>query len=141
MQKEQIEQDQNVLIDGSIEKKVKINTLCKIEWYEKSGDTSLIPVTGLAIVKKYRRQASAAIIKITNVSIGMKSHKKGFELKPGIQSSLRRTTIIGEDVGDIPTKYTIVGLEPYELPVIGKILIIYKLCDLKKECSYFFFVF
>lgn len=110
--------------DGSIEKKVKICALCKIEWYEKCGDTPLIPVTGVAIVRKSRRQASASVVKVVNVSVGgVKSNKKGFELKPGIQSSSRRTTIIGEEVGDVPTKYTIVGLEPFELPIIGNYLL------------------
>ncbi|XP_077298327.1 uncharacterized protein LOC143919727 isoform X2 [Arctopsyche grandis] len=121
LQKEQTEEEQTVLKDGSIEKKVKIYALCKIEWYEKCGDTPLIPVTGVAIVRKGRRQASASVVKVVNVSLGgVKTNQlKGFELKPGIQSSSRRTTIIGEEVGDVPTKYTIVGLEPFELPIIG----------------------
>ncbi|CAH0715506.1 unnamed protein product, partial [Brenthis ino] len=116
-QKNQIEIDQKICEDGSIEKKVKINTLCKVEWYENDGITKLVPVTGVAILKKGR--GNAAVVRIVNVAIGIKQLKKGYELKPGIKSSSRRITVNGSDIKDIPCQYTVVGLERYELPVIG----------------------
>lgn len=119
LQKEQIELEQVISKDGSIEKKVKISTLCKVEWYEKNGETNVIPVTGVAVLKKCRGQKAAEVTKVLSVSIGVKCSKKGYELKPGIQSCLRRTTVSGELISDVPTRYTIVGLENYELPVVG----------------------
>ncbi|XP_038209950.1 uncharacterized protein LOC119830857 isoform X1 [Zerene cesonia] len=116
-QKNQLEVDQQIFEDGSIEKKVKINTLCKVEWYENDGATKLVPVTGIAILKKSR--GNAAVTRVVNVAVGIKQLKKGYELKPGIKSSSRRITVNGSDIKDIPCQYSVVGLERYELPVIG----------------------
>lgn len=116
-QKNQVEFDQKIYEDGSIEKKVKINTLCKVEWYENDGAIKLMPVTGVAILKKGR--GDAAVVRVVNVAIGIKQLRKGYELKPGIQSSSRRVTVNGADIKDIPCQYCVVGLEKYELPVIG----------------------
>ncbi|XP_047511849.1 uncharacterized protein LOC125054161 isoform X1 [Pieris napi] len=117
LQKNQLELDQKIFDDGSIEKKVKINTLCKVEWYENDGATKLVPVSGVALLKKGR--GNAIVSRIVNVAIGIKQLKKGYELKPGIKSSSRRITVNGADVQDIPCQYCVVGLERYELPVIG----------------------
>ncbi|XP_063624109.1 uncharacterized protein LOC134796091 isoform X1 [Cydia splendana] len=116
-QKNQIEVDQQIFEDGSIVKKVKISTLCKVEWYENDGATKLVPVSGLAILKKGR--GNAAVTRVVNVAIGIKQLRKGYELKPGIESSSRRVTVNGGDINDIPCQYSVVGLEKYELPVIG----------------------
>lgn len=120
MQKNQIEIDQKISADGLIEKKVKINTLCKVEWYENDGITKLVPVTGTAILKKGK--GNAVVARVVNVAIGIKQLKKGYELKPGIKSSSRRITVNGCDLNDIPCQYSVVGLERYELPVVGKYL-------------------
>lgn len=117
MQKNQIEIEQKIHENGSIDKKVKINTLCKVEWYENDGATKLVPVTGVAILKKGR--GNATVSRVVNVAIGIKQLKKGYELKPGIESSSRRVTVNGGDIKDIPCQYCIVGLEKYELPAIG----------------------
>ncbi|KAG7308601.1 hypothetical protein JYU34_005820 [Plutella xylostella] len=117
-QKNQIELDQKIYDDGTIEKKVKINTLCKVEWYEKDGATKLVPVTGTAILRKGAR-GNATVVRVLNAAIGIKQLRKGYELKPGIESSSRRITVNGGDIGDIPCQYCIVGLERYEFPVIG----------------------
>ncbi|XP_013164983.1 PREDICTED: uncharacterized protein LOC106115893 isoform X1 [Papilio xuthus] len=116
-QKNQIEINQLIGADGTIEKKVKINTLCKVEWYENDGATKLVPVTGVALLKKGRGNAS--VVRVINVAIGIKQLKKGYELKPGVQSSSRRVKVNGADIKDIPCQYSMVGLERYELPVIG----------------------
>ncbi|KAF9421111.1 hypothetical protein HW555_002823 [Spodoptera exigua] len=116
-QKNQIELEQKIHENGSIDKKIKINTLCKVEWYENDGATKLVPVTGVAILKKGR--GNATVSRVVNVAIGIKQLKKGYELKPGIESSSRRVTVNGGDIKDIPCQYCIVGLEKYELPAIG----------------------
>ncbi|XP_059052149.1 uncharacterized protein LOC131846772 [Achroia grisella] len=116
-QKNQIELDQKIYDDGAIVKKVKINTLCKVEWYENDGATKLVPVTGIAILKKGR--GNAVIERVVNVAIGIKQLRKGYELRSGIESSSRRITVNGGDIKDIPCQYCVVGLEKYELPVIG----------------------
>ncbi|XP_045773438.1 uncharacterized protein LOC123872884 isoform X1 [Maniola jurtina] len=116
-QKNQIELEQKISDDGTIEKRVKINTLCKVEWYENDDVTKLVPVTGVAILKKGR--GNAAVTRVVNVAIGIKQLKKGYELKPGIKSSSRKITVNGSDIKDIPCQYSVVGLERYELPVIG----------------------
>ncbi|CAG9561866.1 unnamed protein product [Danaus chrysippus] len=116
-QKNQIELEQKISEDGTIEKKVKINTLCKVEWYENDGITKLVPVTGVAILVKGK--GNAVVTRIVNVAIGIKQLKKGFELKPGVKSSSRRIAVNGCDIHDIPCQYSVVGLERYELPVIG----------------------
>lgn len=120
LQKNQIELEQKISEDGLIEKRVKVSTLCKVEWYENDDITKLVPVTGVAILKKGR--GNAAVTRVVNVAIGIKQLKKGYELKPGIKSSSRRITVNGSDIKDIPCQYTVVGLERYELPVIGKFL-------------------
>lgn len=97
---------------------MKVNTMCKVEWYENDGITKLVPVTGIAILKKGR--GNAVVSRIVNVAIGIKQLKKGYELKPGVKSSSRRIIVNGNDINDIPCQYSIVGLERYELPVIGK---------------------
>ncbi|KAL4715950.1 hypothetical protein ACJJTC_013250 [Scirpophaga incertulas] len=116
-QKNQMELEQKISDDGVIEKKVKINTLCKVEWYENDGATKLVPVTGIAVLKKGR--GNATLTRVINVAIGIKQFKKGYELRPGIESSSRRIKVNGSDINDIPCQYSLVGLERYELPVIG----------------------
>ncbi|KOB75435.1 Uncharacterized protein OBRU01_04639 [Operophtera brumata] len=113
-QKNQIELDQKISVDGSIDKRVKINTLCKVEWYEDDGANKLVPVTGIALLKKGR--GNAVISRVINVAIGIKQLKKGYELKRGIESSSRRIKVNGGDIKDIPCQYCVVGLEKYELP-------------------------
>jgi hypothetical protein len=44
-------------------------------------------------------------------------------LLPGIQKVHRRVTVRGQDIDDVPTQYSMHGLEPYELPVVGKHLL------------------
>lgn len=119
LQKNQIELEQKISEDGTIEKKVKINTLCKVEWYENDGITKLVPMTGIAILVKGK--GNAVVTRIVNVAIGIKQLKKGFELKSGVKTSSRRIAVNGCDIHDIPCQYSVVGLERYELPVIGKL--------------------
>lgn len=95
---------------------MQINITGKVEFYE-TGVAKPSPITGTVICVKKRGNTNAVITKISSVSIGTKC--KGFLLKPGIQRNERRVTVRGKDIGDIPTKYTMTGLEPYEIPVVG----------------------
>ena len=68
----------------------------------------------MAVKPKYE---NACVTRVVNVIIG--HHQRGFSLTPGVNDKWRHTTIFGRSIGDIPTQYTITGLEPHELPVIG----------------------
>ncbi|RZF40562.1 hypothetical protein LSTR_LSTR013133 [Laodelphax striatellus] len=114
--KPQEEVNQTIKKNGAIEKTVRVHLLCKVEWFDENGPTPVIPVTGLAIATRCR--GSAEVTKVVSVNIG--SHaRRGFTLTPGIGSHKRSTTVKGALVGDVPTVYTVLGLEPYELPVVG----------------------
>lgn len=65
---------------------------------------------------KGRGKSHAEIAKIANVTI----KRQRYYLLPGIQKIHRRVTVRGEDIMDVPTKYTMTGLEPYEIPVVGE---------------------
>ncbi|KAJ9579008.1 hypothetical protein L9F63_024883 [Diploptera punctata] len=63
------------------------------------------------------KKENACVSRIVNVTIG--HHQRGYTLTPGINDKWRHTTVFGKSIGDVPTQYTITGLEAHELPVIG----------------------
>lgn len=73
-------------------------------------------LSGVVVALKPKGKSSAEIIKVVNIHI----KKQRLHLIPGIQNNYRRVTVRGQDINDIPTKYTMTGLEGYELPVVGK---------------------
>lgn len=75
-----------------------------------------MPLSGVVICVKRKGAPSAEITKVINVNI--KHHR--YFLSPGILTNHRRVTVRGEDVNDVPTKYTMTGLEPYEIPIVGE---------------------
>lgn len=77
-------------------------------------------IRGLAVaVKPKNGRQNASVTRVMNVTVG--SHqRRGFTLTPGINDKWRHTTVLGESIGDVPTRYTITGLEAHELPVIGE---------------------
>jgi hypothetical protein len=81
---------------------------------------TLLQIRGLAVaVKPKDGQQNASVTCVTNVTVG--SHqRRGFTLTPGINDKWRHITVLGESIGDIPTRYTITGLEAHELSVIGE---------------------
>ncbi|XP_018323655.1 uncharacterized protein LOC108735921 [Agrilus planipennis] len=99
---------------NGIEKRAKVNFIGKVEFYE-TGVAKPKPVSGTVICIKQKGKSNAEIRKIVNVKIN--SHR--YILKPGIYKTDRRVVVKGEDINDIPTRYTINGLEHYELPVVG----------------------
>lgn len=86
-----------------------------MEFYE-TGVAVLMPLTGIAVCVKKKGSPSAQVTKVINVNI--KRHR--YSLLPGIHTTLRRVTVKGQEIGDIPTKYTMTGLQPYEIPVVGE---------------------
>lgn len=75
-----------------------------------------MPMSGIVISLKKNELKSTQVLKITHVTY--KKHR--YYLTPGIQKAQRRVTVRGTDIGDIPTKYTMTGLESYEIPVVGE---------------------
>jgi hypothetical protein len=82
----------------------------------------IFQIRGLAVaVKPKNWQENASVTRVVNVSVGS-HHRRGFTLIPGVNEKCRHTTVLGESIGDVPTRYTITGLEAHELPVIGKLI-------------------
>ncbi|KAK4872871.1 hypothetical protein RN001_014900 [Aquatica leii] len=104
----------NEFVGNGIKKKAKINFTGKVEFYE-TGVAKPMPMSGIATSVKKKLSTTAELLKISNVTI---QHHR-YYLTPGIQKNHRRVTVRGEDIGDINTKYTMTGLEPYEMPVVG----------------------
>lgn len=77
-----------------------------------------LQVTGIAVASKSLR-GSAKLIKILDASIGV-IPCRGYTLIPGVDDKQRQLVLNGRSVNDAPTIYIMTGLEPYELPVIGK---------------------
>lgn len=75
-----------------------------------------MPLSGVVVCVKSKGKPSAEITKVTNITL--KRHR--YTLVPGIKADHRRFTVRGQDIGDVPTKYTMTGLQPYEIPVVGK---------------------
>lgn len=102
------------VVKNGIEKRAKVKFTGKVEFYE-TGVAVLMPLTGIVVCVKKKGSPTAEVTKVINVSI--KRHR--YTLLPGIETTLRRVTVNGNEIGDIPTKYTMTGLQPYEIPVVG----------------------
>ncbi|XP_044269859.1 uncharacterized protein LOC123014691 [Tribolium madens] len=104
----------NVYSRQNIEKRANVRFTGKVEFYE-TGVAKPMPLSGLAVAVKYKHKGAAEIVKVQNVVI----NKQRYTLFPGIQKIHRRVTVRGRDINDVPTQYSMHGLEPYELPVVG----------------------
>ncbi|VVC32409.1 Hypothetical protein CINCED_3A007196 [Cinara cedri] len=103
--------------NDEVEKNVEVSMLCKVEWFYKEESTAVTPVTGIAVASKPLR-GSAKLIQILDACIGFMPCR-GYTLIPGVDDKQRQMMLNGCSIGDAPTTYTMTGLEPYELPVIG----------------------
>lgn len=75
-------------------------------------------VRGTAISIR-KRNSVAQVVRIVGVSIS--SHKRrNYTLYPGIDNKRRCIEVNGALCNDVPISYSVVGLETYEFPVIGK---------------------
>lgn len=86
-----------------------------MEYYE-TGVAKPMYLSGVAVSIKATGKSQAEIVNIIKVNI----KKRRCNLLPGMQKIHRRVTVRGQEIKDVPTKYTMTGLEPYELPVVGK---------------------
>lgn len=98
----------------SVEKRVRVKLIAKVEFFE-TGVAKPTPVTGVAVAIKQARTPHAVVTRVSNVMI--KGHR--YSLLPGVAKEHRRATVRGADLGDVPTKYTMAGLEACEIPVVG----------------------
>lgn len=73
-------------------------------------------LSGVAVSVKPVDKSKAEIVNIIKVNI----KKRRCYLLPGMQKIHRRVTVRGQEIKDVPTKYTMTGLENYEQPVVGK---------------------
>lgn len=103
---------------NGIEKRANVNFIGKVEYYE-TGVAKPMSLSGEAISFKPTNESKAQIVNIIKVNI----KKRRCYLLPGMQKIHRRVTVRGKEIKDVPTKYTMTGLESYELPVVGKLLI------------------
>lgn len=97
-----------------MEKRAKVKFIGKVEFYE-TGVACPMPLSGTVICVKSKGKRTAEITKV--ISVIIKRHR--YTLIPGIQTHRRRVTVRGDEIGDVPCKYTMTGLQPYELPVVG----------------------
>ncbi|KAL1138191.1 hypothetical protein AAG570_009883, partial [Ranatra chinensis] len=103
-----------ILKSGEIEKTVRVRAICKVEWFEDD-DHVVLPMAGVAVST---RNKNGCTTKIIGAAFG--SHpRRGYTLTPGINRKLRSTVVRGDSISDVPTIYSISGLDTHELPVIG----------------------
>jgi len=107
----------DVTENREVRKHVEVNMMCKIDWFYKDDLSAITPVTGIAVVSKSSR-GSAKLVKILDAAIGFMPCR-GYTLIPGVDDKQRQLVLNGSSIGDAPTMYTMTGLEPYEMPVIG----------------------
>lgn len=102
--------------NDQIVRKVRVKFSANVEFYD-SGMTHHTVLDGTAVCVKHKNEIFAKTVKIRNVNI---KHNK-YYLIPGCQEDYRRTYVKGVDIRDVPTRYTIIGLSSYEMPVIGEL--------------------
>ncbi|XP_066139468.1 uncharacterized protein [Euwallacea fornicatus] len=97
-----------------IEKRANVKFTGKVEFYD-IGVAKPMLLSGIAVAVKLKGKNFAQMVKVVNIYI----KKQRLHLVPGIKNNYRRVTVRGRDINDVPTKYTMTGLEHYELPVVG----------------------
>ncbi|XP_065200264.1 uncharacterized protein LOC135831590 isoform X2 [Planococcus citri] len=116
LQSPQEELSHAVLDDRSVEKSARVHCLAKMEWFD-SNEICVVSICGTAVSIK-RKNSLAKVNKITGVMIS--GHpRRNYTLYPGVDNKKRCITVSGASCNDVPINYSLVGLENYELPVIG----------------------
>ncbi|XP_057650884.1 uncharacterized protein LOC130890683 [Diorhabda carinulata] len=100
--------------NGLVDKRATVTFTGKVEYYE-TGVAKPVLLSGTILSRKLKNKPRAEILKISRVNI--RRHR--YYLLPGIQKIHRRFTVRGDSINDVPTKYTMTGLESYEIPVVG----------------------
>ena len=75
-------------------------------------------MTGNVISIK-KKNSHAQVSRISGVTISGHS-RRNYTLYPGVDDKQRCITVNGASYHDVPVSYSVVGLENYELPVIGE---------------------
>ncbi|GLH03621.1 Protein of unknown function [Gryllus bimaculatus] len=118
IQRPQKEINHKVLRNGSVQKSVQIHALCKVEWFDDGQSPVVVPVSGVVVAVRAKGAQRAVVEHVINACVGV-HQRRGFTLTPGVNAQSRQITVRGEDIGDVPARYSITGLEAYEHPVIG----------------------
>ncbi|XP_064112972.1 uncharacterized protein LOC135219817 [Macrobrachium nipponense] len=108
---------QRFLEDNSVEKRARVSMVCKVHYFHLShAEPKLILITGEAVSIKPQKPGSPAVLKrVIKCNVG---GERGLTLEAGVDNSTI-TVVNGQKTGDIPLQYSITGLQPYELPVVG----------------------
>jgi len=114
----QVEVGHRVTEAGHVEKRARVSIYCNIEFFH-DGNNSHKPVviSGLAVAQK--KKTPRAVAEVTEIACCSIDRARGYTLVAGADSSTHITIIKGERINDIPTTYSLKGLQPYEIPVVG----------------------
>lgn len=114
--KEQLEVRQQIRPNKQVEKRVRVSFCARVDLFTRRGEIECT-VTGRAVLLREKPGAAAHLLKIIRCKV--EGEDKGYTLVPGVDETERVTVVSGEDIGDIPASYSVSGLRPHELPVIG----------------------
>ncbi|CAL4089408.1 unnamed protein product [Meganyctiphanes norvegica] len=114
----QMEVGHRVTETGHVQKRARVSLNCNIEFFH-DGTNSHKPVviSGLAVAQK--KKTPRAVAEVTEIVCCSIDRARGYTLVAGADSSTHITIIKGEKINDIPTTYSLKGLQPYEIPVVG----------------------
>lgn len=113
----QVEVGHHYLDNGGLEKQAKVALLCKVSFFDEARKDKLMVVRGVAVAVKAKGPRAVALLKrIKECSIG---GERGLVLEAGTDTSSIIRVISGDRIGEIPTKYYVRGLLPFEIPVVG----------------------
>ncbi|KAK3881366.1 hypothetical protein Pcinc_014197 [Petrolisthes cinctipes] len=112
---EEVEHTVNSL--GCVEKKARVGLICRVSYFDSARQqVHLLLVKGIAHAVKAKGSRSKAVLKkIVDCCVG---EERGWTLVAGTDN-VRVSVVSGDNISDVPTKYSIKGLLPHELPVIG----------------------
>lgn len=114
----QVEVGHCVTEAGHIEKRVRVSLYCSIEFFhDGSNSHKPVVISGLAVGKKVK--APRALAEVTEILCCSIDRSRGYTLVAGADSSTHITILKGETINDIPTTYSLKGLQPFEIPVVG----------------------
>ncbi|XP_042218431.1 uncharacterized protein LOC121863739 [Homarus americanus] len=113
----QVEVGHHIFNDGGVEKQAKVSLLCKVSFFDETSMDQVLVVKGVAVAVKAKGSRTVATLKkIKECSLG---GERGYTLVPGTDASTMIAVVNGEKIGDIPIKYSVKGLLPHEMPVVG----------------------
>ncbi|XP_076064177.1 uncharacterized protein LOC143038612 [Oratosquilla oratoria] len=114
----QRETSHRVKENGDVEKRARVSMLCRLTYFDETrvSRKPLSLVVGECVAVKPKGKQGAAVSKVVNCSL---DGERGYTLSTQVNLRERTTIVSGQKYGDVPTKYTITGLQSHEIPVIG----------------------